>query len=285
MNYRRAFLLPAFLLLAGPVLAQHPHNPSGGGAGHSGQFHPGQMPQHQMMTPEMHYQHMMQQFWYEQMLLDEMFRTSGSVRGPVPARRGGGQGQFSTSRHHLPEDQSSTSSRADHHSRGDTQANRSRRKQSKPAGESKASQAEKPPKERHNHHDSAVRQTPARAATGPNKTPTATDKMAIGLLRTVYSRLEKADADYRGHRLRAMEHISAAVRHLGAVSPGVPGLTISAANLPQAQSDRVLHDAIHTLSRTELMLDTSAQAPARHHGARLSVAEAIRQLHTALEIR
>ena len=98
----------------------------------------------------------------------------------------------------------------------------------------------------------------ARAATGPNKTPTATDKTAIGLLRTVYSRLEKAEADYRGHRLRAMEHVSAALLHLGAVSPSVPALTISAINLPQAQSDQVFRDAIHTLSRTELMLDTSA---------------------------
>ncbi len=25
------------------------------------------------MTPEMHFQHMMQQFWYEQMTLDEIY--------------------------------------------------------------------------------------------------------------------------------------------------------------------------------------------------------------------
>jgi hypothetical protein len=68
MNYRRV-LLPAFLAIAGPVLAQRPRiqsGSSGSGAVQSGQFHPGETTHHQMMTPEMHYQHMMQQFWYEQ---------------------------------------------------------------------------------------------------------------------------------------------------------------------------------------------------------------------------
>jgi hypothetical protein len=109
--------------------------------------------------------------------------------------------------------------------------------------------------------------------------------MAIGLLRTVYTRLEKAEADYRGYRLRAMEHVAAALRELDAAAPGVPALTISATSLPQAQSDQILRDAIHTLGRAELMLGERARALAHHHGARLSVAEAIRELHRALEIR
>ena len=108
--------------------------------------------------------------------------------------------------------------------------------------------------------------------------------MNIGLLRTVHARLQKADADYDGHRVRAMEHIAAAVHHLGSSSPLGLGAEGSG-NPPQAQSDRILRDAIHTLSTTETSLGTGTNAAAHHHTAHTSVAEAIRELHAALSIR
>jgi len=43
--------------------------------------------------------------------------------------------------------------------------------------------------------------------------------------------------------------------------------------------------AIHTLSRTELMLEKDTRTASHHHNARTSVAAAIRELNIALNIR
>jgi len=55
--------------------------------------------------------------------------------------------------------------------------------------------------------------------------------------------------------------------------------------LPQRQSDQILRMAIHTLSRTELMLEKDTRTASHHHNARTSVAAAIRELNIALNIR
>jgi hypothetical protein len=92
MNCRRVFLVPKILVFATQALAQSPRHPgmqAGGGADHPAPTHPGQG-QHQMVTPEMHHQHMMEQFWYEQWLLNEMFRVPRPGRAlPESPRRAG----------------------------------------------------------------------------------------------------------------------------------------------------------------------------------------------------
>jgi len=82
-----------------------------------------------------------------------------------------------------------------------------------------------------------------------------------------------------------MGHVAAALRHLGATSAVTASLAIGAGDLPQSRSDQILRDAIHTLSRTELSLGTGDHAAEHHRSARMSVAEAIRELHIALRIR
>ena len=87
-----------------------------------------------------------------------------------------------------------------------------------------------------------------------------------------------------GHRLRAMEHVSAALSQLGASFP-VTAVSMSTGNRPQWESDQILCDATRTLVRTELMLASGSQRGAHHEHARHSVAAAIRELHLALGIR
>jgi hypothetical protein len=56
-------------------------------------------------------------------------------------------------------------------------------------------------------------------------------------------------------------------------------------NLPQAQSDRMLDDAMFHLRRIDGELGTGATALAHHRHARTSVVEAIHELETARRIR
>ncbi|MFI5454875.1 MAG: hypothetical protein ACHRXM_05430 [Isosphaerales bacterium] len=288
MNYRRVLLLQTILAFSSPAFAQQPQNRAGhpgGGAGHPGQSHPGQGQQHHTMTPEMLHEHMMQQFWYDQVLLNEMFTMRTPRRGHTQPHQGAGQPQPSTNQPQPGESRHEASKQTDSRQQAKSHSTGSEQEQSNPTRGTKAHQAEETSRERQHHRDQPIRKTHPREASPANKHPLAADQGTIGLLRTVHTRLQKADADYGGHRVRAMEHIGAALSHLGATSPVIPSLAIGAGNLPQSQSDQLLRDAIHTLSRTELSVGAGAHAAPYHHSARVAVAEAIRELHIALRIR
>lgn len=287
MSYRRVFLLQTILAFSSPAFAQHPQNRAvpPGGAGHPGQVHPGQGQQHHMMTPEMQHEQMMQQFWYEQMLLNEIF----SMPRPKPARtqphQSAGQSQSSTNRTRAGESRYAASKQTDPMPQVKPHSAGSAQQQSTSTRSKKTHKTPETSEERQRRQDISMRKTHQREATLANQHPLVADQGTIGLLRTVHLRLRNADADYGGRRVRAMEHIAAAIRHLGATSPVVASLAIGAGNLPQAESDQVLRHDIHTLRRTELMMGTGTVVAAHHHAARVSVTEAIRELEIALTIR
>ncbi len=283
MIYRRVLFVPAILAFANPALAQNVHPRGiqpGGAAGHPAQAHPSQGQQHQGMTPEMRYVQMMQQFWYEQMLLDEMYRMHRARRGRPQTAQGTGQRQAGTVQSQHDESTGAASMRSDRrqpHSSADaltpgqTNGNRSK----------KDLHAKENPKEQR-HRDLSIRKTDRRDPENPRRHQLGPDHEAIRLLRGVHERLHKADADYAGHRVRAMEHITAALRHLGAppLLDSIP--LVSGGNRPQWESDQILRDAIRSLNRVEGMLGTGAGNATHDHSARASVAEAVSELHLAL---
>ena len=94
------------------------------------------------------------------------------------------------------------------------------------------------------------------------------------------------DTDYQGHRVRAMNHIASAIRHLGSpMGMGYASDYSGGGNLPQAQSNQILRDAIFRLSQTQASLGPGMTAAAHHHHAHASITEAIRELEVALRIR
>ena len=119
----------------------------------------------------------------------------------------------------------------------------------------------------------------------------AQDQVKVSLLRNVHSKLQQADHDYDGNRVRAMESVSQAIHHLGATGPlgfgggsSLAGIS-GAGNLPQGQSDGILRDAIHNLRNVEGQLGTSGGGATHHAEARASVARAIHHLEVALRVR
>jgi hypothetical protein len=126
-----------------------------------------------------------------------------------------------------------------------------------------------------------------------NRSTRAADNLAVGHLKTAHARLRSADADYQGHRVNAMRHIETAIHHLGSSSGLNAGMgmgNIGGANggggqMPQAESDQILQDAIHRLTQAQASLGTGTTAAAHHHNANTSITEAIHQLQTALKIR
>jgi len=134
-------------------------------------------------------------------------------------------------------------------------------------------------KDRKSHQSQALR------SPGTTKLPLAADQGTISLLRTVHTKLRGADHDYQGHRVRAMSHVASAIRSLHPSSALNTNVTAGQGNLPQAQSDEILRNALVHLSTAETSLGTGTNGAAHHRNARTSVAEAIHELHTALEIR
>ena len=112
-----------------------------------------------------------------------------------------------------------------------------------------------------------------------------TDQSMISLLRTTHRRLESADHDYQGHRVKAMNHIASALTDLGSTSVGNSSVSANAGNLPQSRSDEILRDAMFQLRTAETSLGTGTDRGERHHRARSAVAHAVHELVTALEIR
>jgi hypothetical protein len=107
---------------------------------------------------------------------------------------------------------------------------------------------------------------------------------SISLLRTVHLKLQTADHDYDGHRVRAMHHIGSALDHLGSSSPPTSGTSQTSGSLAQAQSDAILQDALSKLQIVHSQLSTNG-AIHQHAGAEGAVSSAMRELHIALNIR
>lgn len=104
-------------------------------------------------------------------------------------------------------------------------------------------------------------------------------------MKNVHRKLQEADHDYQGHRVRAMGHVSQALRHLGSSDMGGFGSSSSLGDMAQARSDEILRDSILKLRNVEGRLGTHPSG-AQHFGeARSSLSGAIRELETALTIR
>src|SRR5262249_50304043 len=98
-------------------------------------------------------------------------------------------------------------------------------------------------------------------------------------------KLRGADHDYQGHRVRAMSHVATAIRHLHPSSALNTNVSPGLGNLPQAQSDQILRDALVHLNTAEGSLGAGTAAAAHHQSARSSVSQAIHELNTALQVR
>jgi hypothetical protein len=110
------------------------------------------------------------------------------------------------------------------------------------------------------------------------------DQGVIGHLRMAHSRLLQADHDYQGHRARAANHVASALRHLGAPTTG-SATNLGAGQMPQAQSDGLLRDALFRLNTAQTQLGTRGYTGAHHGSARSQVTAAIGEINTALNIR
>lgn len=97
-----------------------------------------------------------------------------------------------------------------------------------------------------------------------------------GELHGVRSLLERADHDYKGHRVKAIHHITQAIQHLhGGKDPHHDGR----GGEPQKLSDEQLKQAVQQLQVVEKHLARS------HPHAQQEVSNAIKELHTALKIK
>jgi hypothetical protein len=114
--------------------------------------------------------------------------------------------------------------------------------------------------------------------------PGTMDQTVISHLRTAHSRLQQADHDYQGHRVRAANHVATALRHLGAPTTG-SATNPGAGRMPQAQSDGLLRDALLRLNTAQTQLATRGTTAAHHGSARSQVTAAIGEINTALNIR
>jgi hypothetical protein len=112
----------------------------------------------------------------------------------------------------------------------------------------------------------------------------ASDQAKVSLLRTVHSRLLQADHDYNGHRVEALNSVGHALNLLGsATPPGGGGMGLG--NMPQAQSDGILRDAIGKLRTVQGQLGAPATTASHHALAQTSVGQAIDHLEAALTVR
>ncbi len=96
-------------------------------------------------------------------------------------------------------------------------------------------------------------------------------------LKNVHATLHKADSDYDGHRVKAMHQVTVAIGQLGGSTVLTTGYEYGGGNLPQAESDRLIDEAMFHLRRVEGSLGTGANLREHHGHARTSVAEALRE--------
>ena len=270
MNHRAAFLLPILLALVSPALAQPPHvrgMQPGGAGGHLDQVHQGPGQQPHEMTPEMHFQHMMEQFWYEQMMLNEMSSMPRAGRGHARPQQPPGQQQPGNKQPSHGDAPLGDLAHTDSGPPAQSRATGSKELRSDRTGMTNGIRDREKAEDRH-HRDRSTSRADRRETAPANKSPLARDHATAELLRTAVTRLRRADTDYAGRRVRAMEYINAALRHLGAPTAVVASLPMGAGPLPQRESDEILRDALGSLNRAEVMLNTGAST-AHHQNAQI----------------
>ncbi len=281
MTCNRSLLILSVLVLTTPVWGQQHKGTAGRpapGAARPGQVHPGQQQQNHMMTPQ---QQMEYEFFQHQMMLMEMMAPRRGGRGNAQGQSAAGQNQSAGNNTRTQPGQAKQA-QAGSLSTNPQQLNQARGKKGKhDVVAVKEAQREKAlAKEK-------ARETKASTANRPSR---AADNLAIGHLRTIHAKLRSADADYDGHRVRAMNHIETAIHHMGSTSSLNMGLGggysgLGGGHMPQAESDGSLHDAIFHLRQTQSSLGTGTNAAAHHRNAHTSINEAIHQLEVALKIR
>jgi hypothetical protein len=299
MNCNRRFLGVLVMVLAPSVMAQH-NKPAGGrpagGGVRPGQTHPGQ--QH-MMTPE---QQMEYEFYRQQMMLNEMMRPRGGGRGQGQASSGRGQRQSggnstnSSSNGMQQRGQGHSGSRSPNSAKAaEAGSLGSNGEQSSPKNgkKGKTNDATNRLNEERKERERAKEKSHEDKEAIRNRSTRIVDNRAVSMLKTVHNRLREADADYQGHRVKAMNHIATAIRHLGSAAgvnmgsmlagSGIEGL--GTGHLSQGASDEILHNAIVQLKGTQGSLGTGPAAAAHHLSAHTSITEAVRELEVALKIR
>jgi DNA polymerase III gamma/tau subunit len=110
------------------------------------------------------------------------------------------------------------------------------------------------------------------------------DPESISLLHAAHRKLREADHDYGGHRVRALEHVGAALGHLGSSAPAGPAGT-GRGTMPQSVSDGILRESRATLETIRNRLGAMRAAAAAHGHARGAVDAAIREIDLALTVR
>ena len=134
------------------------------------------------------------------------------------------------------------------------------------------------------------------------------NRAIVSRLRSVHSGLARLDHDYRGHRVRAMAHLSTAIRQLSHRSMGSgrygtsPGNNVLAMggnrgnnngagnrrqvqHLSQAQSDSRIGQALRTTQGIALQMSHQGASTSGHSRAGGHVQMAMREMQTALNTR
>ena len=116
--------------------------------------------------------------------------------------------------------------------------------------------------------DAVQRAENAKRDRAEGKHQLAQDQASVNLLRTAHTKLQEADHDYQGNRVRALHHVHQALQHLGSSAPMGVGSSVSLGNMPQAQSDGILRDSLQKLRTAESQLGSRSNAAAHHlaHG-------------------
>jgi hypothetical protein len=117
------------------------------------------------------------------------------------------------------------------------------------------------------------------AGLGPD---TVADEQSISLLQQVHQELQEVNRDYGGHRRRALEHVGAALGHLGASAPTRIRTGKGRMNVPQPVSNATLQEARMTLERIRNQFAAESSGYGDAHD---SVDEAIREIDLALAVR
>jgi hypothetical protein len=279
MSCNRSLLILSMLVLTTPVLGQQ-HKPAAGrpaaAGGHPGQGRPGQ--QQHMMNPQ---QQMEAEFFQHQMMLMEMMAPRRGGRGNTQGKSTASQNQATGNvRTHSGQLNQARQAKNGSNAQQTNQSNGKNSKQN--AAALKETQREKA------RANAKAHETKASSA---KRSTRAADNGTISLLKTEHSRLHRADADYAGHRVKAMNHIATAIRHLGSTSgingglEGANGTGLGGGHMPQAESDQILHNAIFQLRQTQGSLGNGSSSAAHHQNAHASINEAIHELEVALRIR
>jgi hypothetical protein len=290
MSCNRSLLILSVLVFTPPVVGQQ-HKPAAGrpapAGGRPGQVRPGQ--QQHMMTPQ---QQMEAEFFQHQMMLMEMMSPRRGGRGNAQGQSASGMNQAgANSRTHSGQmNQARTAQSGSPGSNGQQSSQSSSKKSRQDAAHAKTTEARR-------ERELAKEKLHETKSSSANRSTRAADNMAIGHLKTVHSKLGNADADYNGHRVRAMSHIETAIHHMGSTSGLGMGLGggftgtgggltgMGGGHMSQGQSDQILRDGIFQLRQAQSSLGTGTNAAAHHRNAHTSINEAIHELEVALKVR